>query len=220
MPAFSTGSIDGALTMADGGAVNERSWRREPKWVLARRCLRSAAPDAVWDWLLDATSLTRRLQLACGTRFHVRVLRQGWGRALASERRVLGVKRGERVVIREVRLMCGDQPWVFARTVIPVRSLRGAQRRLVFLGSRPLGAALFADPHVRRGAVEVAQIVPGERLFDRAVGTTSNPEAIWGRRSVFWSRGKSLLVSEIFLPALFGKDEFELPAVSAAGMKR
>ena len=206
--------------MADGAAGNGRPRRREPNWAPARRCLRSAAPLAVWDWLLDATSLTRRLQLACGGQFHVRVLRQSWGRPLASERRILGVKRGERAVIREVRLMCGERPWVFARTVIPVRSLRGAQRRLAHLGSKPLGAALFADPHVRRGEVEVAHIGPEAPLFARAVGTAPYHQAIWGRRSVFWSRGKSLLVSEIFLPALFGKDEFELPAVSAAGMKR
>jgi chorismate--pyruvate lyase len=131
------------------------------------------------------------------------VLRQGWGRPLASERQTLNIKRGERAVIREVRLMCGERPWVFARTVIPVRSLRGAQRRLAHLGSKPLGAALFADPHVHRGEVEVAHIGPDERLFARAVGTAPYHQAIWGRRSVFWSQGKSLLVSEIFLPALF-----------------
>jgi chorismate--pyruvate lyase len=171
--------------------------------MAARQCLRSTAPLAVWDWLLDPGSLTRRLQLACGTQFHVRVLRQGWGRPLASERQTLNIKRGERAVIREVRLMCGERPWVFARTVIPVRSLRGAQRRLAHLGSKPLGAALFADPHVHRGEVEVAHIGPDERLFARAVGTAPYHQAIWGRRSVFWSQGKSLLVSEIFLPALF-----------------
>ena len=189
--------------MADGAVFNERPWRREPRWVAARQCLQSAAPLAVWDWLLDPGSLTRRLQLACGTQFHVRVLRQGWGRPLASERQTLNIKRGERAVIREVRLMCGERPWVFARTVIPVRSLRGAQRRLAHLGSKPLGAALFADPHVHRGEVEVAHIGPDERLFARAVGTAPYHQAIWGRRSVFWSQGKSLLVSEIFLPTLF-----------------
>jgi len=64
--------------MAEGAACNERARRREPKWAPAQQWLRSAAPLAVWDWLVDASSLTRRLQLACGERFHVRVLRQGW----------------------------------------------------------------------------------------------------------------------------------------------
>jgi chorismate--pyruvate lyase len=189
--------------MADSAVWSGRRCRRESKWLPARRRLRGAAPAAVWDWLLDASSLTRRLQLICGGRFHVRVLQQAWGRPMASERRALALKRGERVLVREVHLMCGERPWVFARTVIPVRSLRGAQRRLARLGNRPLGAALFADPRVRRGEVEVAHIGPEERLFARAVATASRPEAIWGRRSVFWLQGKSLLVSEIFLPALF-----------------
>lgn len=189
--------------MADSAACNEGARRREPKWAPARQWLRSAAPLAVWDWLVDASSLTRRLQLACGEQFHVRVLRQGWGYPQASERRALAIKRGERAVIREVRLMCGERPWVFARTVIPVRSLRGAQRRLAYLGSKSLGATLFADPYVRRGAVEVALIGPDAQLFSHAVGELPHLEAVWGRRSVFRSRGKSLLVSEIFLPALF-----------------
>jgi chorismate lyase len=189
--------------MADGAVLNERPRRRESKWTPARRWRRGDVPHSVWDWLLDASSLTRRLQLICRGRFHIRVLQQGWERPLADERRILGIKRGERVLAREVHLMCGERLWVFARTVIPVRSLRGAQRRLAYLGSKPLGAALFADPHLRRGAVEVAHIDAGERLFARAVGALPNAEAIWGRRSVFWVRGKPLLVSEIFLPGLF-----------------
>lgn len=156
----------------------------------------------VWDWLLDASSLTRRLQQICEGRFQVRVLQQYWGRPFASERRALGIGQGERVLIREVRLMCNDRPWVFARTIIPVRSLRGALRRLVYLGSKPLGAALFADPHMHRGKVEIARIGPDEQLFARANEGVPYPETIWGRRSVFWLYGKSLLVSEIFLPAL------------------
>jgi chorismate--pyruvate lyase len=191
--------------MADGAACNERARRREPKWAPAQQWLRSAVPPAVWGWLVDASSLTRRLQLACGEQFHVRVLHQGWGYPQASERRVLAIKRGERAVIREVRLMCGERPWVFARTVIPVRSLRGAQRRLAYLGSKSLGATLFADPRLRRGAVEVAHIGPDAQLFSHAIGELPHPETVWGRRSVFRSRGKSLLVSEIFLPALFAE---------------
>lgn len=177
---------------------------REPRWYFARRRLRSTAPAALWDWLLDASSLTRRLQRACGGHFRIEILEQRWGRPLASERRALGIKRGGRAVIREVRLLCGETPWVFARTVIPVRTLRGPQRRLAHLGAKPLGAALFADPHLRRGEVEVTRIGPGEKLFEHAVGASAVAAAVWGRRSLFWLRGKPLLVSEFFLPALLG----------------
>ncbi|HHM05634.1 MAG TPA: chorismate lyase [Gammaproteobacteria bacterium] len=161
------------------------------------------ATPALWDWLLDATSLTRRLQHACSGRFHVQVLRQLRRRPAWSEARVLGMRRGECGVVREVRLHCNDAPWVFARTVIPASTLSGVRRRLVRLGSRPLGAALFAQRSMRRGQVQVARLIPGQTMFEHAVqGLAQRPDCIWGRRSVFWIKGRPLLVSEIFLPAL------------------
>jgi chorismate lyase len=35
-----------------------------------------------------------------------------------------------RALIREVHLLCDDRPWVFARTIIPISTLRGRERRL------------------------------------------------------------------------------------------
>jgi len=54
---------------------------------------------------------------------------------------------------------------------------------------------------MRRGRVELAEILPGQAVFAAAtVHTRHQPAAIWGRRSVFRLSGKPLLVSEIFLP--------------------
>jgi len=92
---------------------------------------------------------------------------------------------------------------VFARTVIPASSLRGRLRRLSMLGTRPLGALLFADPGMRRDAPEIARIHPGHDIFLQAVQhSRARPAAIWGRRSVFYLDNKPLLVSEIFLPEI------------------
>ncbi|MCK5090914.1 MAG: hypothetical protein KAR30_00150, partial [Gammaproteobacteria bacterium] len=61
----------------------------------------------------------------------------------------------------------------------------------------------FADNSMRRGELEIASIVPGQRLFDLATsGLKNKPDMIWGRRSVFYLSDKPLLVSEIFLPEL------------------
>ena len=65
------------------------------------------------------------MQCACGSGFQVRLLRQGWGSPLYSEGRLLRMRRGEIAVIREVLLLCDELPWVFARTLIPIHSLRG-----------------------------------------------------------------------------------------------
>ena len=117
------------------------------------------------------------------------------------ESQALSMRPREMAVIRQVLLLCGRQPWVYARTVIPVSSLRGKLQQLTALGTRPLGGVLFADPGMRRGMVELAEILPGQAIFTAATGYAQHqPASIWGRRSVFWLSAKPLLVSEVFLP--------------------
>ncbi len=173
------------------------------RWVTKQQLPQNCPKATLRCWLFDPASLTQRVQQACAGTFRVRVERQGWGRPRLDECRVLGLRSARRALIREVHLLCDEQPWVFARTIIPVTTLRGPQRQLAHLGSRPLGALLFADPQMRRGVVEVSRIVPGDVLFTDAVaGLRQPPAEIWGRRSVFWLGGKPLLVSEIFLPGI------------------
>jgi chorismate--pyruvate lyase len=155
------------------------------------------------DWLLNHGSLTQRLRCVCAGRFRVRVLRQGWSRPARDEARILGSRLDAWAWTREVQLLCNERPWVFARTLIPARTLRGRGRRLTYLGTRPLGQVLFADPEVRRGPVEITRIVAGQPLHQQAfAGFIESPATIWGRRSVFWIEGRPLLVYEIFLPDL------------------
>ena len=77
-------------------------------------------------WLQDHGSLTRRLQSICP---HLRVQRlsQHVIPPLPDEYRQLGLRRGQRALVREVLLICGDIPLVFAHSVIP---LGEAPRRL------------------------------------------------------------------------------------------
>lgn len=175
----------------------------EPLWLTHERIARRRVPAALLAWLLDRASLTRRLQHACPGRFEVRLVNQGWARPMRSEARTLHMRLGNWALVREVWLCCNALPWVFARTVIPYRTLHGAQRQLGRLGTRPLGAVLFADRSMERGPVELACIRAGQRLFETAVvGLEQRPEEIWGRRSVFHVGNKPLLVSEIFLPGI------------------
>ena len=176
-------------------------FRHRAVWQPAARLSRLAVPEHFRPWLLDASSLTRRVVSACGGDFGVQVLAQAWQRPHPDEHHCLGMRAGAIALVRQVRLTCDGHPWVYARTVIPRTTLTGRERRLGHLGNRPLGAALFADPTMERGPVEVACILPGEALFDLAArGLAPAPARIWGRRSVFRLSGKPLLVSEFFLP--------------------
>lgn len=174
----------------------------EPDWADWRRVRKVRVPPHVYPWLRETGSLTARVKEACGGHsFRVRVLQQGWGRPLYSEGKVLAMRRGESAVVREVELLCDGMPWVFARTLIPARSLRGPVRRLTLLGSKPLGAVLFADPGVERGLMQIAHLFPRHPLFCSAVARLERaPSDIWGRRTVFSLAGHPLLVNELFLP--------------------
>lgn len=173
------------------------------RWYPSSRLFLADIPASLSAWLLDPGSLTQRLRRVCTGRFRVQVLNQSWQRPSQDEARVLKLRWDTRTWIREVQLLCDDQPWVFARTLIPPSTLRGRGRRLTTLGTRPLGAVLFADPRVQRGPVEIARITTGQPLHRRAFPhTIEPPNVIWGRRSVFRINGDPLLVSEIFLPGL------------------
>ena len=175
----------------------------EPLWIPQSRLVRSDIPSTVLDWLLDEASLTKRLQSVCRGRFRVRVLSQGWARPMVNEAQVLGLHPYKYAMVRQVELLCDETPWVYARTIIPRKTLKGRLRRLAHLQSQSLGAVLFASPTMRRGEVEIANILVNStvhKLFEDQGGHL--PESAWARRSVFHLYEKPLLVSEIFLPAM------------------
>jgi len=163
---------------------------------LPRHARRPCKP--MQDWLLDRGSLTARLIAKSDGEFQVKVVRQVIGVPRVDERQVLGLKRPALALIREVILYGRGEPWVFARSLLPLASLTGRLRHLRKQGNRPLGAFLFSQPQLARSAIAVARIsrdhgyVPGDLVGD---------QLLWGRRSVFYLQQKPLLVSEVFLPA-------------------
>jgi len=174
-------------------------------WRPVRRLRQGQVPIGLRPWLLDPGSLTRRLQRRCPEGgFRVELLAQHMAIPLACERQRLGLRSGQRVLVREVRLCCGERPWVYARSLIPSTALRGPLRHLRQIGERPLGAVLFADPGLRRDELEVVRVDPRRELPRVLVGLTTlrGESEVWGRRSLFWLRGAPLMVSEYFLPGL------------------
>ncbi len=177
----------------------------EPVWR-SRGMLLSHAPAAIAPWLFDEGSLTRRIICHCNNNFRVEVLSQQWKRPMLNEAIRLGIHPEQHALIREVLLYCGETPWVFARSVLPRRTLTGKRRFLGKLGSRPLGEILFSDPNIQRDELEVAEIKKGQRMFQCATGSLINtPESVWGRRSIFYLHKKPLLVNEVFLPSVLEK---------------
>lgn len=115
-----------------------------------------------------------------------------------------GLAIGHSALLRDVYLSCGATPMVFAHSVLPRRSLVGAWASLGQLGNRPLGAALFADQRVQRGALQFRRLDARHPLYLRAViGILQPPATLWARRSLFRLAQRRILVTEVFLPEVF-----------------
>jgi len=154
------------------------------------------------EWLLDPGSLTARLIKASNNQFAVNVLAQQWSYATLSESRLLGIPHRHLCLIREVFLICNNQPWVYARSVLPCSSLTGKLRHLQHFGNQPLGQLLFTTPSMKRSPFQI--ILTTSKQLDNHRGlldSISNSQSLWGRRSRFELFGKPLIVSEFFLPA-------------------
>lgn len=171
-------------------------WRARPS--------RAGTPSFLRPWLTARGSLTARIGARCG-QFSVSVLRQSLGRAHPDEAAVLGLRSGERVWVREVLLLADGIPVVFARSILPRRNVRGAWNLFRGIGSRPLGAALFADPRIERMPLTSSCIDARDARYHRAIeatGIDDAPHRLWARRSVFRLHRRPLLVTEVFLPAI------------------
>ena len=176
---------------------------KEPHWQVASYKHHSL-PQSLQDWLLDPSSLTEKLLQRAKGKLRVEVLQQGVQAARLSEYKALNINTHHWAVVREVILYGNEVPWVYARTIIPLSTLKGPLRRLHYLGNKPLGAELFSDPTMRRQSLELASIdcdllPPTCRKF------YPTEHSAWGRRSLFLLKQKPLLVCEFFLEGLLTK---------------
>ncbi len=154
------------------------------------------------QWLMDEKSLTKRIIANCSGVFSVQVLNQSWVKPSQAEQRLLLIRQGEKVLLRQVILYCGNNPVVFAHSLIPLKTLRGKHRRLGCLKNKPLGQYLFAQPSLKRSSLQWSLITPSSSLHQLIRQNNDVDSDVWGRRSLFHLKQKRLLVSEYFLPAI------------------
>lgn len=136
-----------------------------------------------------AGSLTRTLREQCADGFRLRLLGERPARSIAAR-------------VREVVMLCGETPWVFAQTVIPDATL-AEHPWIAQLGDTPLGDTLFDRPGVERCELRFGRLAAGERLYERAIenaGLVEAPPALWARQSVIRIGERELSVNEVFLP--------------------
>ncbi len=144
-------------------------------------------PSAVSGaWLQEMGSLSQRLAQSCH-QLKVKVINNqpvAFNDFMPIERQGLPC---ETFWVRDVMLYGDDQPWVVARTLMPLSVIDEAPCDLSQLGEKPLGLTVFDSPQARRDQLEVAYCPDPHRT-------------LLARRSRLWMHEHAMLVSEIFLP--------------------
>ncbi len=150
--------------------------------------------------LLESGSLIKRLEKFSPKKISLTLGAQSWKRPHPDESKLLDLRSGGYGLLREIFLTCDAHPWVYARTIIPPRTLLGS-RRLAHWGNKPLGYFLFSNKLTYRGKIEIAGMktstIPYEPIYNLAV---EEDNLLWGRRSIFYIKNKPLLLIEILLP--------------------
>lgn len=173
-------------------------------WFLPSQTIKHAIAPEVLSWLNDEGSLTQRLKNLCHEQFSVVVLAEEWSKPDQSEVKLLDIPRSQQVLLRQVHLKCSHDIYVYARSTIPLSTLQGKHRRLLYLGDKPLGEYLFSSPTLKRSRIEWSKLTPESSLYRMAMANQQERQKpVWGRRSLFHIDDKPLLVSEFFLPKLF-----------------
>jgi len=167
------------------------NWREHaPAWT-----------PALHQLMTEPGSFTEALVARLGA-ISVWPLRQQWQVIRGDEAAALALAAPQPCFVREVVLRRGDAAVIFARSVIPARSLLGPNQELTQLGGRALGALLFAGNGVRESLHY--RSLDGRELLSRRLLQLQLPwqRGLPARRSVFLLRGAPLLVHEVALPAL------------------
>ncbi|MET1255235.1 chorismate--pyruvate lyase family protein [Aliikangiella maris] len=148
--------------------------------------------------LCDRGSLTERFKQLMGVTPRLTRLSQRMEFVDYSERKQLNIQPRELALVREIKMGKGKQQWLYARTVVPIRTLSGPARRIVMLNNTPIGKILFG----RNGAVrknmdlELTNQIPNA-VFEMGISVNHK---LWRRSSIFEFSSGPLMVSEIFLP--------------------
>ena len=156
-------------------------------------------------WLVDTGSLTARLQKRYA-HFAVKPVAVKYAKPIQDEAALLNLPAYKTALIREVLLMDNNRAVVFAHSVLPRGSLRGAWNGLGRLGNKPLGATLFANPKVKRTPLTYKKLPRHHPISMRlAEHMQIAPSALWARRSIFSLNCAKIMVTEVFLPSLLNE---------------
>lgn len=154
-------------------------------WFGAEAAPTGLSPEQV-ALLSDPGSLTQHLINISAHSFQVELMQAGWLTLASSElRKAFGpVSSAHKFWSRKTVLLSDNEPVVLAHSLLPEHSMSSPLAIVPRLAEEPLGAFLFKQVDLTRDSFQIAESVLG----------------YWGRRSMFFTAKKPIMVAEFFIP--------------------
>ena len=137
----------------------------------------------ILSWLNEAGSITSRIKSF--SNFKLKLLKDGPGEVDASEDDLI-ISNYRENNIREVLLYSDEKPLIYAKSIIPLETIRLGLGVLGNLKENPLGDILFSNPKIKKEYM----------LFSKF---ESNKKIFYGRKGIYTVKGYPFSVCEIFL---------------------
>ena len=137
----------------------------------------------ILSWLNEPGSITSRIKSFSD--FKLKLLRDGLGEVDANEDDLI-ISNYRENNIREVLLYSDEEPLIYAKSVIPLETIRLGLDVLGNLKENPLGDILFSNPEIKKEYM----------LFSKF---ESNKKIYYGRKGIYTVKGFPFSVCEVFL---------------------
>ena len=137
----------------------------------------------ILSWLNEPGSITFRIKSFSS--FRLKLLRDGPGEVDISEDDLIITNYKENN-IREVVLYSDEKPFIYAKSILPLETIRFGLGALGSLKENPLGDILFSNPEIKKKYMLFARFQSKEEIF-------------YGRKGIYTVKGYPFSVCEIFL---------------------
>ena len=137
----------------------------------------------ILSWLNEAGSITSRIKSF--SNFKLKLLKDGPGEVDIIEDDLI-ISNYEENNIREVILLSNEEPLIYAKSIIPLETIKLGLNILGNLKENPLGDILFSNPEIKKKYMFFARFQSKEEIF-------------YGRKGIYTVKGYPFSVCEIFL---------------------
>ena len=137
----------------------------------------------ILSWLNESGSITSRIKSFSD--FKLKLLRDSPGEVDAAVDDLI-ISNYKENNIREVLLYSDEEPLIYAKSIIPLETIRLGLGVLGNLKENPLGDILFSNPEIKKKYMLFAKFESNKKIF-------------YGRKGIYTVKGYPFSVCEIFL---------------------